>query len=190
MGKLEEAEAIFRAKLDLARKAFGPESETALYAALAIAGVLVDRGRLAEAEVLLRDSQGPAHRIGPQVGTVVDGNLGVIYQEMGRYPEAERLLKGVEAEGSTAPVARQAIPAQAQTRPGGIAADRGRHREAIDGYREVLNQCETTYGPEDRLTYLILSEARERISHRRPPRRGRGTLPQGPLARPTPDGSR
>jgi eukaryotic-like serine/threonine-protein kinase len=158
MGKFEEAEAILRAKLDLARQAFGPESETALYAAIAIAGVLVDRGRVAEAEVLMRDSQGPAHRIGLQVGTLVDGNLGVIYQELGRYVEAERLLKGVLAQGSKIPVHDKRSQLMLKRALAGVAADRGRHREAIEGYREVLNQCETTYGPEDRFTYVTLSK--------------------------------
>jgi eukaryotic-like serine/threonine-protein kinase len=158
MGKLEEAEAIFRAKLALARQAFGPESETAIYTAIAIAGVLLERGRLAEAEVLMRDSQGPAHRIGLQVGTVVDGNLGVIYQEMGRYSEAEHLLKGVHAQGSKIPLHDRRFQLMLKNALAGVAADRGRHREAIDACREVLKQCETTYGPEDRLTYLSLSK--------------------------------
>ncbi|MEJ7636978.1 MAG: tetratricopeptide repeat protein [Singulisphaera sp.] len=158
MGKLEEAEAIFRAKLDLARQAFGPESETALYAAFAIAGVLRNRGHLAEAEALVRDSQGPAHRIGPRVGTLFDGALGVIYEEMGRYPEAERLLKGVEAEGSRVQLHDKRFLLRLKLALARVAAARGRPREAIDRYHEVLNLCQTTYGPEDPLTYHILSD--------------------------------
>ncbi len=156
LGKYVEAEAIFRAELDLASQAFGPESETALHAAVAIAGTLLDRGRPAEAETVLREAQGPARRLGPGLGAIVDANLGITYSEMGRYPEAERLLKGVDGADLSSHDKRSLLNLNLAV--AGVAKSRGRHREAIDGFRRALDQSEATYGPEDRLTYRCLRE--------------------------------
>jgi eukaryotic-like serine/threonine-protein kinase len=157
LGKLPEAEATFRAELDLGRQAFGPESERALDAAIALASVHLERRRLKEAETLLRDSQGPAHRIGPRMGSYVDGHLGVLYLEMGRYPESERLLKAVVSEDSRLLVKDKRLLIRLKLALAHVTEARGRPAEAIEMYREVLKQCETTYGPEDRMTYRALA---------------------------------
>ncbi len=157
MGRYKEAESMFRAKHDLAQRAFGPASETALHAAVGVASVLRMRGQLDEAAALLGASQDPARRLGPRIRALVDGNLGLTYQEMGRIADAEHLLKEVDAEGARLLVHDKRFLFALKLCLAGVTASRGRHREAVDKYREALNLCEATYGPEDRLTYRALA---------------------------------
>ena len=90
------------------------------------------------------------------MGAIVDGNLGVIYEALGRYPEAEPLLKN--AEGTSLELHDKRFYLKLKIALAGVTRARGRIDEAIDTYRDVLRICEATYGPEDRLTYLVISD--------------------------------
>ena len=157
LGQLDEAEATIRTKFDLARRAYGAGSEQALYATTALVEVLNRRGRVQEAEALLLAAQESARKLDPRAQAIVEGNLGLIDEAMGRYPEAERRLRKAEAEYERLPSPEKRFLLALKRALARSIADQGRHREAIDRYRDVLKQCEAAFGPDDILTFHTLA---------------------------------
>ena len=157
LGRHEEAEATIRAELELARNAFGSESEPALNSTTALADVLRERGRVPEAMALLLSALESARKLPPPAETLVEARLGIIDTDLGRYPEAERRLVKSEAEYERLPSPEKRLLLAIKRHLAQAIAAQGRHREAIERFREALTLAEAAFGPDDVLTFQILA---------------------------------
>jgi serine/threonine-protein kinase len=95
-GELDEAETLFREKLERGARHWGPEDEETLVATNNLADVLMRKDRLEEAEALFRDAVETATRVlGPDhyKTTNFRHNLGRCLTRLARYDEAEEQLQ-------------------------------------------------------------------------------------------------
>jgi serine/threonine protein kinase/tetratricopeptide (TPR) repeat protein len=163
--RLDEAEAILREKHRLAADAHGPDSLPAVYGATELAVVLRRRGRPAEAEAMLRDQVEPARRLGPGREAEVIGNLGMAIEELGRYPEAEQMLRRAESLYARLPTPGKRFSCELKRSLAGVLSRTGRHDEALIRSREAVALAEEAFGRDDRTTLGALVGLAEECRH-------------------------
>jgi serine/threonine protein kinase/Flp pilus assembly protein TadD len=96
LGRLDEAEGLYRESLAIRREIAGKDDEEAVSTITSLAELLRVQGRLDEAEALHREALAAARRIHgsthPLVGSCLN-NLGLVLQDREEFKAAERVLR-------------------------------------------------------------------------------------------------
>ena len=96
-GRLDQAEAILRSRFEAAREVHGDDHRGTIDAAVDLASLCREKPNLrSEAEALLLRSRESASRIGSNQKPKIDLGLWNLYQRMGRFREAEPVLRSPE----------------------------------------------------------------------------------------------
>ncbi len=156
-GRLDEAEAILRPRLEAVRQAFGEDSVTFIAAAATLADLCVRKRDLwGEAEALLGRALKNARRLGAAHEAGIHDTLGRLYMEMGRFQEAERELQIAEELYEKNPTIGPDRRIEVKTGLANLYERMGSPVQALDKSREALQLCEQRYGEEHAITFRVL----------------------------------
>jgi tetratricopeptide (TPR) repeat protein len=146
-----EAEQLYRASLDIAKKYFGDDATEVAICLNNLAQLLKDTNRLAEAEPLHRraveiweKAYGPEH---PQVATGLN-NLALLLQATNRLAEAEPLMRRALEISEKSLGRNHSTVAIRLNNLAALLKDTNRLAEAEPLYRRALEIWEKVYGPE------------------------------------------
>ena len=157
-GRLDQAEAILRPRLGAAREIYGEDHSGTIEAAVDLARLCSQKPSLqSEAEALLLRSRESARRIGSKLNFGIDLVLGGLYENMGRFHDAEREFRGAEDEYDKNPVLAPGRRIFFKTVLSKLYLSMGQPFRALDKSREALTLCEERYGADHHQTYDVLA---------------------------------
>ncbi|KAF5837470.1 hypothetical protein DUNSADRAFT_4385 [Dunaliella salina] len=151
LGKLSEAEVLYRESLASRQRVLGPEHPDSISSVNNLASCLKDQGKLSEAEVLYRESLASRQRVlGPDHPDSINSvnNLAVCLSNQGKLFEAEVLYResvsslqrvlGPDHPDSISSINNLAV----------CLADQGNLSEAVVLFRESLASRQRVLGPD------------------------------------------
>jgi len=160
--RVEEAEALLRETLDLARGSLGYEHTETNSVVIQLSRVLMAQKKTDEAEQLLRDAIGGfggIRAIEANDTMSVVGELARLCREQERWPESIRLLeqgieRAIQAHGD-----EHLQVAKWMAHLANVMADTGDFTAAVDAARRGLELRERIYGPEHELVAHSLQQS-------------------------------
>jgi tetratricopeptide (TPR) repeat protein len=157
LGLLERAETIARRGLAVNQELFGPGAVPTLSSKVQVGMVLADRGRLADAEPLIREAYEGFHALLPKDAPErlqSAGSLGYVLEMRGNLKDAERYI-GEALEGlrrTAGDDSQDTINAISDM--GVLLRTQGRLKEAEGYYRESLDRMRRVLGEDHPDTLL------------------------------------
>jgi tetratricopeptide (TPR) repeat protein len=150
LGLLEPAEQHLRAALEERRQRLGPDHADVAIAQEAVASLLLERGELAEAEALFRQSLAGferAHEADSDHASTARANLATTLENLGRFDEAEAVHRDVIARTRRVEGSDGATLATSLHNLGVVLGQRGDWAGAEPLHRESLAIIRRVKGP-------------------------------------------
>ncbi len=155
MGRFDLAEPYLRAALETNRKLFGDENTQTVASEQALAGLLINKGDSAQAELLYQKIL-PIYRKQKAEGTVANvvafagalSDYALILRNKGRVQEAEPLLREGLEFGPQIPQKYRSLVATMRTNLALMRADQGDFHEAESLHRKTISEARTIPGRE------------------------------------------
>ncbi|KAF1952737.1 TPR-like protein [Byssothecium circinans] len=160
LGKLDEAEEMYKRALEGREKTLGPEHTSTLHTVNNLGTLYWDQDKLDEAEKMYRRAlEGCKKALGPEhtwtLCTV--NNLGTLYTDQGELDEAEKMFQWALEGYEKAFGPHHTSTLDTVNNFGGLYAVLGKLDEAEKMYRRALEGCKKALGPEHTWTLCTVN---------------------------------